>query len=146
VLVARDNMAQGKAFTPEQREVIIKSLQPYLEMGFSRNKACEFIGLTPATLSIWVKDDEALLMKLTGWENAINTIAINNIAQAVKRESELEDDLRKENSWKWAERRMKEDFSTRTENTGKDGKDLIPIPILNEIQGNNSTKEDSEAR
>lgn len=106
---------QGKAFTKEQREAIVKSLQPYLEMGFSRNKACEFIGLKPQTLSVWVQEDESLLMTLTGWENVINTIAINNIAQAVRKEAQLDDDLRKENSWKWAERRMKDDFSTKTE-------------------------------
>lgn len=135
-------MAQGKEYTKEQREVIIKSLQPYLEMGFSRNKACEFIGLTPQTLSVWVKDDESLLMKLTGWENVLNTIAINNIAQAIKKESELDDDIRKENSWKWAERRMKEDFSLRTEQAGPDGKEL-PQPILNAYVLNNDKSQEN---
>lgn len=84
-------------------------------MGFSRNKACNFIGLAPGTLSNWVKDDEALGMKLTGWENAVNTVVMQNLVQAIKREGELEDDIRKENSWKWAERRMKDDFSLKTE-------------------------------
>jgi transposase-like protein len=51
-------MAQGKPFTPEERKIIIESLRPYLEMGFSRNKACKFIGLDPTTLSKWVQDDE----------------------------------------------------------------------------------------
>lgn len=118
-------MAQGKGFTNEQRDIIIQSLQPYLEMGFSRNKACSLIGLAPGTLSNWVKDDEALGMKLAGWENVINTIAINNIKDAIMKESEMTDDIRKENSWKWAERRMKADFAVRTEVTGEEGKDLI---------------------
>ena len=116
---------QGKAFTKEQREIIIKSLQPYLEMGFSRNKACQFIGLEPATLSIWLKDDEALLMKVTGWENMINTVVINNIKDAIIKESECPDDLRKENSWKWAKSKMKDEgFSERTELTGAEGTKL----------------------
>ena len=94
-------MSQGKAFTPEQREVIIQSLQDWLELGFSRNKACAFIGLKANTLSNWVKEDEALGMKLVGWENANNKIAMSNIRDAMMKEGEMEDDLRKENSWRW---------------------------------------------
>lgn len=119
-------MAQGKAYTPEQRETIIQSLKEYLELGLSRNKSCELIGLPPQTLSNWVQEDEALGMKLTGWENAVNVIAIKGIKQAIEAELNNPEDIKKENSWKWAERKMKDDFSTRIENTGKDGKDLIP--------------------
>ena len=36
-----------------------------------------------------------------------------------------------------------EGYSERTEHTGKDGKDLIPIPILNGIQSDNSDKADN---
>jgi transposase-like protein len=123
-------MSQGKAFTPEEKESIIKSLQPYLEMGFSRNKACEFIGLAPQTLSVWVQDDESLRMKLTGWENVVNTIAMQNIVQAIQKENESED-LRLENTWKWADRKMKDDgFTTKTEtDVTTNGKDL-PSPII----------------
>jgi hypothetical protein len=107
-------MAQGKAFTDEQRDVIIQSLQPYLEMGLSRNRACSLIGLPPQTLSNWVQEDEALGIKLTGWENAMNVLATANIKSALEKESEM-DDTKKETSKWWAERRMKEDFSTKTE-------------------------------
>lgn len=116
-------MAQGKAFTPEQREEIIKSLQPYLEAGLSRNKACEHIGLPAQTLSNWVKDDEALGIKLRGWENTLNILAMANIADALNKESEAED-VRKETSKWFLERRMKDTFSTRSEHTGKDGEPL----------------------
>lgn len=125
-------MAQGREWTPEERETIIQSLRPYLEMGFSRNKACNFIGLTPSTLSNWVQADESLGMKLTGWENTVNVIAVKNIVDAIKKEGELPEDIRKENSWKWAERRIKEDFSPRSELTGADGKDLIPEQLSDE--------------
>jgi transposase-like protein len=107
---------KGKEWTKEQREQIVQSLKPYLEMGFSRNKACEFVGLAPATLSNWIKEEESLGILITSFENVVNTIAMNNIVDAIRRESELEEDIRKENSWKWAERRMKEDFSLKTEN------------------------------
>ena len=96
-------MAQGKPFTLEERKTIIESLRPYLEMGFSRNKACKFIGLDPTTLSKWVQDDEVLSMKLVSWENVNTALALANIHQALKNESVLATDkgeIRVENSWK----------------------------------------------
>ena len=125
-------MAQGRKWTTEERENIIQGIRPYLEMGFSRNKACELIGLTPSTLSNWVKEDESLGMRLAGYENVINTIAINNIADAIRKESEMQDDIRKENSWKWAERKMKNDFSTKVENelSNPDGNLKATINII----------------
>lgn len=95
-------MAQGKAYTLEQRATIIESLKPFLEMGFSRNKSCRFIGLDPTTLSVWVQADEALSMKLTSWENANSALALANIRKAIENEGEKADqgDTRMENSWK----------------------------------------------
>lgn len=137
-------MAQGKEYTQEQREMIIKSLLPYLEMGFSRNKACELIGLTPQTLSVWVRNDEALLIKLQGSENMLNAVAISNIASALQIEAETNDPRKETSKW-WLERKMKQDFSPRQENTGPDGKELpAPIITLSEIRRNNSTQENSE--
>lgn len=96
-------MAQGKAFTTEERETIVNSLRPYLEMGFSRNKACTFIGLSPQTLSNWVVDDEALGIKLVSWENVNTALALANVHQALKNEAILateKGDVRMDNSWK----------------------------------------------
>lgn len=135
-------MAQGQAFTTAQRETIIKSLQPYLEMGFSRNKACGFIGLKPQTLSVWVQDDEALLIKLQGWENAINMVAMQNIANAIQKENESED-LRLENTWKWADRKMKDDgFTTKVEQelSNPDG-NLKSITIIKHGSDNKPSSE-----
>jgi len=100
-------MSQGKAFTPEQREMIIESIKPFLEMGFSRNKACEMVGLDPTTLSKWVQADEALSMKLTGWENTISALALHNMRDVIAKEGELED-TKKENTRWWLERKLKE--------------------------------------
>lgn len=108
-------MAQGKAFTKEQKDTIIESLREYLELGFSRNKSCSLIGLHPTTLSKWVQADEALSMKIEGWENAINKVVMQNLLSAIQKESEM-DDARKETTKWWAERKMKADFSTRVEN------------------------------
>ena len=116
-------MAQGKEWTAEEREMIIQSLKDYLEVGFSRNKACGFIGLAPATLSNWIKEDEALGMKIQGWENAMNKLALANIRDAMMKESEMDDNRKDTSKW-WSERRMKEDFSTKTETDVKADVDL----------------------
>lgn len=116
-------MAQGRPFTKEERASIIESIKPFLEIGLSRNKACEAIGLDPTTLSKWVQDDEVLSMKLRGYENTMNMLAIANINSALQKEAETED-ARKETSKWYLERRMKSEFSTRTENTGADGAPL----------------------
>jgi hypothetical protein len=108
-------MSQGKAYTPEQREMIIKSLQEYLEIGFSRNKACDLIGLAPQTLHNWIKNDEALGIRIHGWENAINKVALSNLIDAINKEAEM-DDARKETTKWWVERRMRADFATKVEN------------------------------
>ena len=117
-------MSQGKPYTDKQKETIIESLRESLELGFSRAKSCRMLGLDDTTLSKWVKADESLSMKLQNWENAINRIAMSNIRQQITIETD-EDDKRKETTKWWAERKMKDDFSTRTEQTGKDGKDLF---------------------
>lgn len=115
---------QGKAYTPEQKLSIIESLRPFLEAGLSRNKACEAIGFDPTTLSSWAQGDTALSMKLKGFENTLNILALANIADALNKESETED-ARKETSKWYLERRMKKEFSTRIENTGEDGQPLM---------------------
>lgn len=106
-------MAQGREWTKEEKDSIIQSLKPFLEAGLSRNKACESIGLAPQTLSNWVVNDEALGIKLQGWENTLNLLAMSNIASALNKEAEM-DDNRKETSKWYLERRMK-DFSPKQE-------------------------------
>jgi hypothetical protein len=138
-------MAQGKAFTKEERERIIESLRPYLEMGFSRNKSCRFIGLDPTTLSKWVVDDESLSMKLVSWENVNTALALANIHQALKNESILateKGDIRMENSWKVVSK-LEEGYKDKLDVTS-DGR-ALPQPILhNVIPSDNSNQEDSQ--
>lgn len=123
-------MSQGKAYTEEQKQMIIESLQPFLELGYSRNKACNFIGFDPTTLSVWVRGDEALSMKLTAWENKTTAIAMANIQKAIKAEKDSKDKV-KMNSWKWVER--KEETMKPKSDITTDGK---PIPLLHAVQSN----------
>lgn len=131
-------MSQGRKWTKDERESIIQSLKPFLEAGFSRNRACEQIGLPAQTLSNWVINDEALGIKLKGFENTLNMLALSNIADAISKESDS-DDTRKETSKWYAERRMKQEFSTRTEATGAEGKDL-PQTVLVKFIGDEPTE------
>jgi len=138
-------MSQGKPFTPEQRESIIESLKPYLEMGFSRNKSCRFIGLDPTTLSKWVQDDEALSMKLVSWENVNTALALANIHQALKNEAILateKGDIRMENSWKIVSK-LEEGYKDKIDVTS-DGK-ALPQPILNNVIPSNNSNEESSS-
>jgi len=107
-------MSQGRAFTPEQREMILESLKDYLELGFSRSRACKMVGFDETRLSKWLSNDEAFSMKVQGWENAMNKLALANIRDAMMKESETED-ARKDTSKWWSERKMRDDFSTKTE-------------------------------
>ena len=127
-------MAQGKAYAQDK---ILESLRPYLELGFSRSKACKLIGLDETTLSKGAKSSEEVSMKLTGWENTMNALAMANIQMAIKKESESEEDVRKENSWKWLQ--TKEETMRPKQDITTDGKEL-PTPIIN-VPVNNSYTE-----
>lgn len=130
-------MSQGKAFTSEQKEQAIQSLQSYLELGFSRNKSCSLIGLAPATLSNWVKEDETLGMKLESWENAINKVAMANILDAINKEGENTEDSRKETTKWWLERKMKnEGFSLKLEQELSNPDGNLKTIIINKHEGN----------
>lgn len=123
-------MAQGKAFTPEERASIIESVRPFLEMGYSRNKACRFIGLDPTTLSKWVQEDEALSMKLIGWENVNNALALATIHQVIQNEKIQADEngsTKADNAWKLVSK-LEEGYKDKLDVTSDDK--VLPTPIL----------------
>ena len=128
-------MSQGKEFTTEQRQEIMQSLKPYLELGFSRNKACDLIGLPPTTLSNWAREDEALGMKLEGWENAMNKTALANIQTAMVKETE---DGKADTAKWWAERKMKHDFSLKLEQEHSNPDGNLKTIIINKGNHNDS--------
>lgn len=115
---------QGKPYTKEERDEILETLRPYLEMGYSRSKSCKLIGLDESTLSKWVNRYETVSMKVQSWENAINNVVLSNLKDAIELEGKTDDDKKETTKW-WAERKMKnEGFSTRQEHTGADGSDI----------------------
>lgn len=135
---------QGKPYTPEQRATIIESLQPYLEMGFSRRKACAFVGFDDTTLSKWVQEDPGLSIKLTSWENVNSAIALANIHQALKNESILvteKGDIRVDNSWKLVSK-LEDKYKDKLDVTSNEKQLPAPIITINrkDVPGDNSAE------
>lgn len=141
-------MSQGKPFTPQQREDIIQSIKPYLEMGFSRNKACSFIGLPPQTLSNWVQDDEALGIKLVSWENVNTALALATIHKTIENENLAATEngsTRAENAWKLVSK-LEDGYKDKLDITSNDKELPAPIISINALRGNDSATQDSESR
>lgn len=136
---------QGKPYTKEERDAIIESLKPFLEMGFSRRKACAFIGFDDTTLSKWVQDDKGVSTKLTGWENVNTAMALANIRKAIENEGAKaeEGDTRMENSWKLVSK-LEDGYKDKLDVTSNDKELPAPIISLNALRGNNLPQENSE--
>jgi len=124
---------QGKPYTKEQREEIIKSLRPYLTLGYDLKNACILAQVTYETVWHWVKADTALLIKIKAWQNMVNAKARQNVAASIN-----EGDTQ-ESKW-WLERKEKKTFSTRTDIT-TGGEKINPKPIL-DVSTNDSDKTD----
>lgn len=77
-------MQQGKQYTSEQVNKVLKVIQENLTNGQSRNNACIMAGISPSTLSRWLKLDDELAMKVSTWESNLNYLARDNIASAIK--------------------------------------------------------------
>lgn len=140
-------MAQGKAYTDKQREMILESLKDYLELGFSRSRACKMVGFDETTLSKWLSNDEALSMKVQGWENAMNKLALANLRDALLKESQSDDSKKETSKW-WSERKMKEDFSTKSEtDITSQGEQLgvVILPPKNNVNPVETTTETSDS-
>lgn len=97
-------MAQGEAWNKEE---IIELLRPYLELGYSVNKACSLAGFPQSTVATWLTDDEVLRLKVEGMQNAVNLNARKNIAANIK-EGKIDDS-------KWWIEKTDKDFSPKTE-------------------------------
>lgn len=138
---------QGKAYTEQEKAGIIESLKPYLEMGFSRKKACAFVGFDDTTLSKWVQADKGLSTKLTSWENVNTALALANIHQALQNEkirAEEQGDTRMENSWKLVSK-LEDGYKDKLDVTSNDKELPTPIISLNNVSRDNSSTPDSES-
>ena len=127
-------MSQGKAW--DKDKIIGDVLKPIFKLGYSVNKACEVAGIPRRTVNQWLEDDETLRLKVQTWQNEPNILARRQWIKALEHGIDKAVDTYTP-SKEWLERKEKDEFSTRKENTGADGKDLIPQFVV-------STKEAKE--
>lgn len=107
-------MAQGKQWDKEQ---IVQTLKPYLQLGYSVKKACKLAQFPDSTFYDWINNDDLLRAKVEAWQGMISAKARQNVASSVDK-GNVED-----SKW-WLERREKREWSTRQEITGEDGRPL----------------------
>lgn len=101
-------MAQGKAFTKEEKDEIVLSLKTYFQLGYSIKRACQNAGFNFQRVYEWVKDDEVLRTKIEAWQNEISAKARENWREQIRGGDY-------QASKDWLERREKREFSTRVD-------------------------------
>ena len=100
----------------EKTEDTIQKLEQAFMDGATVLTACEIAGIGSSTFYDWLKDDEEFSERMEIARNYIDSIARINIARAVKKEEKTGET--EESKW-WAERRMKSEFSKRTDITSE---------------------------
>lgn len=112
---------------PKKADPLVKFmpvLERYLILGYSLSKACQLGGLAWSTVQEHYADNAKFRQSVDSLIHAPNVKARANIVSNINRGSV-------EDSWKWLNSREREDFATRTENTGKDGEPLTqPIEVV----------------
>ncbi len=104
-------MAQGKEWNKDE---VIEILRPYFQLGCNVTKACAYAGISRTTVQTWIEDDETLRLKVQGWQSEMSTQARKNWKKRLD-----EGDFQAANEW--LTKKEKDEFSTRTENTGAEG-------------------------
>ena len=139
-----------KILTPQQELYLEKytnpksptfgnSTQSAIEAGYSESYASNIHSLLPEWLADYLTD----FRRLKRAEKNLDEVqGLNIVNEEGKPDPQLIEKRTKVDFF-ILERLNKQKYSSRTELTGKDGKDL-PTPILNGISTDNSNSEDSE--
>lgn len=132
-------------FVNLDKEKTLELLRPYFERGWSITRACETSGLCDdQTILNWIKDDISIRAKIKSWQRLISDAAVDVWKAKIINDKDYQA------SKEWLERKEKSEFSTRSEQTGANGKDLIPTPILggltNDIHSDNGHSQTLEAQ
>lgn len=112
-------MAQGIAW---DKQKVFEALEPKLKLGYSLTKACNICLIPISTVSTWLEKDESLRIKVNAWQNEINEMARRNWSEAIKNGVPTKWGMDTYNPSKdWLERKEKDEFATRQEQTGPNG-------------------------
>lgn len=98
---------------------IIGKLEVAFLNGASDKEACFVAGIGATTLYEYCNDNPQFAERKEALKEMIKYKARSNVSKAIN------DGDKPLSQW-YLERKAKDEFSVRTENTGKDGKDLIP--------------------
>lgn len=107
----------------ECTEDVIAKLEYAFRDGAHIYEACAMADIAPSTYYRWLKTIEGFETRMDVAKDYVTEIAQAVVARSITKKKDPETA-----KW-WLERRKKDKFSTRSEITGKDGKDL-PAPIL----------------
>jgi hypothetical protein len=106
------------AMTPE----VIEKLEEAFAWGCSDVEACLWAEIAPATLYKWQETHPEFSERKAQLKDKPIMLARKSVVGALERDPKL--------SLDYLARKRKAEFSVRSEHTGKDGKDLLPTPIL----------------
>ena len=111
--------------TPE----VVSKLEYAFSKSFTDEQACFHVGIGRNCLNRYCIENPEFRDKKEALKKNITLKAKLNVVESVE-SGELS-----ASKW-WLERKNKDEFSLRVENTGKDGKDLIPDKIIrDDIKG-----------
>lgn len=129
----RKNAGRKSVFTEE----VVEELKKALLLGVSNTTACKLAGIEENTFYVYMKNNPNFSRKVAVWKNDMNFKALHTLQQSLKTVSYTDKDGNKRVKFAdpkvamwWAERKMKDEFSVRVENTGADGKDLFQVTEL----------------
>lgn len=104
-------------------EQVVEKLIQAFEDGANIVQACKTAEISTDTYYNKLKDDKDFSAKMKNAQDYPDVVAKMNLVRAMKRN---DIDVSK---W-WAERRMRGEFSTRAELTGKDGEKLESLVVI----------------
>lgn len=103
-------------------EAMLRKLEDGFSMGFSDVECCLYAGIAPSTLYKYQVEHPEFTERKAELKENPKMIAKRTVYGRLERDPETA---------KWyLERKAKDEFSQRSEHTGKDGEALIPTPIL----------------
>lgn len=102
---------------------VVEILEDAFRDGASITEACDLAKIDRKTYYNWIEAQEGFSTKMQEAQDWVDEVARAVVAQKITKRKDVETA-----KW-WLERRVKDKYSTRTENTGKDGKDL-PAPTF----------------
>ncbi len=102
----------------------VEKLEDAFRDGASITEACDQAKIDRRTYYNWIEDQNGFSTKMTEAQEWVTEIARSVVAQRITRRKDPETA-----KW-WLERKLKNEFSTRTEATGKDGEPIQGNTII----------------